>query len=141
MIFCCISTLIISYSFKEFAKMIACVWTGSTSILWPSPSHLIYHMEWALPSCFRSTRLCLIGWTIPRGSTRIQRCPEAWNLRQYCFIFLHNTDTNMLCRLFDDCKYMDIYIPIPQEYCYLGKQTKICIFSAWTCEHLWPSPF
>ncbi len=28
----------------------------------------------------------------------------------------------MLCRLFDDRKYMDKYLPIPQEYCYLGKQ-------------------
>ncbi len=35
----------------------------------------------------------------------------------------------MLCRLFDDRKYMDIYLPIPQEYCYLGKQKTVCIFS------------
>ncbi len=31
----------------------------------------------------------------------------------------------MLCRLFDNRKYMDIYLPIHHEYCYLGKQ-KIC---------------
>ncbi len=66
--------------------------------------------------------------------------PETWNLTQCCFIFLHNTDANMLCRLFDDHKYMDIYLPILQEYCYLGKQKKRLYFSASTCEHLWPSP-
>ncbi len=104
----------------------------------PQPLRLAepYHMV----SCFHFNRLCVIGWTIPRGSTRTKHCPEAWNMRQYCFIFLHNTDANMLCRLFDDHKYMDIYLPIHQEYCYLGKQ-KICLcFSASTCEHLWPSP-
>ncbi len=41
---------------------------------------------------------------------------------------LHNTVANMLCRLFDDRKYMDIYLPIPKEYCYRGKQNKI-VFS------------
>ncbi len=30
--------------------------------------------------------------------------------------FLHDTVANMLCRLFDDRKYMDIYLAIPQEY-------------------------
>ncbi len=53
--------------------------------------------------------------------------------------FLHNTDANMLCRLFDDCKYMDKYLPIPQEYCYLGKQKISLYFSTSNCEHLWPS--
>ncbi len=42
---------------------------------------------------------------------------------------LHNTDANMLCRLFDDRKYMDIYLPIPQEYWYLVKQKKQFVFS------------
>ncbi len=96
-------------------------------------------MVWSLPSCFRWIRLCMIGWTIPRGSTRIEYCPEAWNLTQCCFIFLHNTDANMLCRLFDDRKYMDIYLPIPQEYCYLGKQKNSLYFLASASEHLWPS--
>ncbi len=100
----------------------------------------VYHMVWSLPSCFQWTRLCVIGRTIPCGSTRIVRSPEAWNLTQCCFIFLHNTDANMLCRLFDDCKYMEIYIPIPKEYCYLGKQKMRLYFSTSTCEHLWPSP-
>ncbi len=53
---------------------------------------------------------------------------------------LHNTDANMLCMLFDDHKYMDIYLPILQEYCYLGKQKNSLYFSTSTCEHLWPSP-
>ncbi len=46
----------------------------------------------------------------------------------------------MVCRLFDDCKYMDIYLRIPQEYCYLGKQKNSLYFLASMCEHLWPSP-
>ncbi len=52
---------------------------------------------------------------------------EAWNLSQYCFILLHNTDASMLCRLFDDHKYMYIYHSIHQEYCYLAKQILVCI--------------
>ncbi len=59
--------------------------------------------------------------------------PVTWNLSQYCFIFEHNTDANMLCRLFDNRKYMDIYLPIHQEYCYLGKQKIILYFSTSTC--------
>ncbi len=89
-----------------------------------------------------STRLYVIGWTIPHGSTRIDitsALPDTWNCSQYCFMFLHNTDANMLCRLFDDCKYMDIYLPIHQNYCYLGKQKISLYLSASTCEHLWPS--
>ncbi len=54
------------------------------------------------------------------------------------YSFLYNTVTNMLCRLFDDCKYMDIYLPIPQEYCYFGKQKNCFLVS--TCQQLWPSP-
>ncbi len=106
------------------------------------PYHAVYvgNFRWSLPSCFRRTRLCVIGWTIPRGSTRIKRYPVAWNLSPCCFIFLHNTDSNMLCRLFDDRKYMDIYLPIHQECSYLGKQQICLYFSASTCEHLWPSP-
>ncbi len=46
----------------------------------------------------------------------------------------------MLCRLFDDRKYMDIYLPIHLEYRYLGKQQICLYFSASMCEHLWPSP-
>ncbi len=64
---------------------------------------------------------------------------RAWDLRQYCFIFEHNTDANMLCRLFDDRKNLDIYLPIHQEYRYLGKQKMCLYFSVSTCEHLWPS--
>ncbi len=46
----------------------------------------------------------------------------------------------MLCRLFDDHKYIDIYLPILQEYGYLGKQKNSLYFFATTCEHLSPSP-
>ncbi len=43
--------------------------------------------------------------------------------------FLNTIQTpNMLCRPFDDRKYMDIYLPIHQEYRYLGKQKSVCIF-------------
>ncbi len=46
----------------------------------------------------------------------------------------------MLRGLFDDYKYMDIYLPIHHEYCYLGKQKNSLYFSTSNCEHLWPSP-
>ncbi len=54
--------------------------------------------------------------------------------------FAQSNTANMLCRLFDDRKYMDIFLPILQEYCYFGKQKNSLYFSASTCEHLWPSP-
>ncbi len=54
--------------------------------------------------------------------------------------FVHNTDVNMLYRLFSDRKYMNIYLPIHQEYGYLCKQTNSLYFPTLTCEHLWPSP-
>ncbi len=49
---------------------------------------------------------------------------------------LHNTDMNMLYRLFSDHNYMYIYLPICQEYGYLGRQTISLYLSASTCEHL-----
>ncbi len=67
--------------------------------------------------------------------------PEAWNLTQCCFIFLHNTDANMFCRLFDGHKYMDIYLPIYiRNTAILYNKKNSLYFSASTCEHLWPSP-
>ncbi len=108
----------------------------------------LYHAVWVLPSCFQWTRLYVIGWTIPCGYTRIERCPRSMELESILFhFFLHiHTDANMLCRLFDDRKYMDIYLPIHQEYCYLGNKKKQFVFSCislWTlmntCEYLWPS--
>ncbi len=97
--------------------------------LWCSLSHLVYHVVWALPSCFQWTRLCAIGWTIPSGSTRIEitiALPRSMEFESILLHFLHNTDTNMLCRLFDGPKYMDIYLPIHQEYCY--REKSVCIF-------------
>ncbi len=89
----------------------------------------------------------VIGWKIPCGMGTPILFPfqpgyvwlaEPWNLSQYCFNFLQNMDDNMLCRLFDDCKYMDRYLPIHQEYGYLGKQS--LYFPVSTCEHFWPWP-
>ncbi len=132
--------VIISYSFKEFAKKQYCRCTEGHH-------HLIYIIATA------------IGWTIPRGPMEIANLhlciphsmgaaililvdqvmydwlnyttwfhsnrvlTEAWNLNPCCFIFLHNTVANMLCRLFDD----------------LGKQKNSLYFLASACEHLWPS--
>ncbi len=48
--------------------------------------------------------------------------------------FFNTIDANMVCRLFDNRKYMDIYLPIHQEYCYLGKQKIGLYFSASTCD-------
>ncbi len=109
------------------------IYVITTAIGWAIPSGPtevanVYRVVWSLPSCFRRTRLYVIGWTIPRVCTRMERYPVAWNLSPCCLLFLHNTVANMLCRLFDDCKYIDIYLPIPQEYCYIGKQKKF-VFS------------
>ncbi len=119
------------------------IYVITTAIGWAIPSGPtevanVYRVVWSLPSCFRRTRLYVIGWTIPHVCTRMERYPVAWNLSPCCLLFLHNTVANMLCRLFDDCKYIDIYLPIPQEYCYIGKQ-KSLYFLVSTCEHLWPS--
>ncbi len=101
------------------------------------------HADWVIDS---NLALAILAYSTLHGRCHlvcvgpVQCYPGAWNFRQYCLIFLLNTDANMLCRLFDDHKHMDIYLHIHQEYCYLGKQ-KICLyFSASTCEHLWPSP-
>ncbi len=48
--------------------------------------------------------------------------PHSMGFESILFHFEHNTDANMLCRLFDDHKYMDIYLPIHQEYRHFGKQ-------------------
>ncbi len=101
------------------------------------------HADWVTET---NLSLAILAYTTWYGHCHLvcrgqgERCPKAWNLRQYCFILLQNTDTNMLCRLFDDRKCMDIYLPIHQEYCYLGKQKISLYFSTSTCEHLWPSP-
>ncbi len=113
------------------------IYVIATGIGWtiphgPTEMAFIYHVIWSLPSCFRRTRLCVIGWTITHGSTRIKRYTEAWNLSPSCFIFLHNTVANMLCRLFDDRKYMDTAI--------LENKKNSLYFLVSTCEHLWPSP-
>ncbi len=62
--------------------------------------------------------------------------PRSMEFQSTVLHFFYTIDTNMLCRLFDDLKYMDIYLPICQEYCYLGKQKISLYFSTWTCEHL-----
>ncbi len=51
----------------------------------------------------------------------VQCCPGAWNFRL-------NTDANMLCRLFNDHKQMDIYLHIHQEYSILENKKSVCIF-------------
>ncbi len=68
------------------------IYVIATAIVWtipcgPTEVADVYHVVWSLPSCFRQKRLCVIGWTIPRGSTQIELCPEAWNLRPCSFIF------------------------------------------------------
>ncbi len=80
----------------------------------------------------------VIGWTIPRGSTRIERYPETWNLRQYIASFFYTIQTPICyvgCLMIANTwTYISIYI-------LLSWKTKICLyFSASMCEHLWPSP-
>ncbi len=111
---------------------------------WMPPSLFVIRKVWSTAAA--------IGWTIPRGPMEIAKhiawrysswlthsCfPEAWNLRQYCFIFLHNTDSNMLCRLFDDRKYMDIYISPHTSGILLSWKTKnlfvFFLINLWTLD-------
>ncbi len=103
-----------------------------------------YHMVLALPSCFRFDQF-MCDWLnhttwfhSNRKNLSTAQKHGIWvNIALFC---LHNTDANMLCRLFDDRKYMDIYLPIHQEYGYLCKQKISLYFPTSTCEHLWPSP-
>ncbi len=60
--------------------------------------------------------------------------PRSMEFESILLFFLYNTDAHMLCRLFDDRKYMDIFLPIHQEYCYLGENSLYFLASA--CEHL-----
>ncbi len=46
--------------------------------------------------------------------------------------FLHNTVANMLCRLFDDRKYMDIYL----RNTAILENKKSLYFLVSACEHL-----
>ncbi len=93
---------------------------------------------WAMPSYLSlQLRLAEPYHVVPLESSAAQKHGIWLNVASF---FLHNTNANMLCRLFDDRKYMHIYLPILQEYCYLGKQKNSLYFSASTCEHLWPSP-
>ncbi len=48
----------------------------------------------------------------------IKLLPRSMEFDAILIHLLHNTDTSMLCRLFDDRKYMYIYLPIHQEYGY-----------------------
>ncbi len=118
--------------FSSLVLIIQTWWLG-TAILTHSDSEYATQADWVTESntSLQSFEHSHCDWC----------CPGVWNLRQYCFIFSHNTDANMLCRLFDDRKSMDIYLPIHQEYCYLGKKIISLYFSTSTCKHLRPSPF
>ncbi len=56
-----------------------CDWLNDTTWSHGNCRHVtfVYHVVWALPSHFRRTRLCVIGWTIPSDSTQIECCPKA----------------------------------------------------------------
>ncbi len=100
----------------------------------------VYHMVWSLPSCFRWTRLCMIGWTIPRGSTWIERCPEAWNLTQCCFIFssIQMPICSVGCLMMANTRtYIYLYF---RNTVILENKKNSLYFSASTFEHLWASP-
>ncbi len=53
---------------------------------------------------------------------------------QYYLIFLLNTDANMLCRMFDDHKHMDIYLHISGIVLYWKTKNLFVFFSinVWT---------
>ncbi len=99
-----------------------------------------------------SSTAAVIGWTIPGGilfpfrpgyvryTTWFHSNPALHHSMEFVsilFHFLTQYRCNMLCRLFDNRKYMDIYIYISPYTS--GKQKISLYFSASTCEHLWPS--
>ncbi len=127
---------------------------------WAPPSYLrhcncdwLSHTTWSNGSCRRIPRGMVAAILFPADQVMCdwlnhttwfhsnQALPRSMEFESMLLhFFLHNTDANMLCRLFDDRKYMDIYLPIHQECSYLGKEQVCLYFSASTCEHLWPSP-
>ncbi len=126
---------------------------------WVQPSYLrhcncdwLNHTTWSNGSCQRIPRGMVAAILFPVDQVMYdwlnhttwfhsnRELPRSMEFDSMLLLFLHNTDANMLCRLLDDRKYMDINLTILQEYCYLGKQKNSLYFSASTCEHLWPSP-
>ncbi len=126
---------------------------------WAPPSYLrhcncdwLSHTTWSNGNCRHIPRGMVAAILFPADqvmcdwlnhttwihSNRVLPC--SMEFESMLLHFLHNTVANMLCRMFDDCKYMDIYLPIPQEYCYIGKQKNSLYFLISTCEHSWPSP-
>ncbi len=126
MIFGCISTYLVHIP-SEFAKMRASIW-----------------MEGRAPSLFVITKVsstaAAIGWTVPCGPMENSHSPCSMEFDAILLHFLHNTEVNMLCRLFEDRKYMYIYLHIHQEYGHLRKQNICLHFPTSICKHLWPSP-
>ncbi len=111
---------------------------GSPSEIYPQVHKEIINLNCIIPrGILFPFQPCYVRLAEPYHVVPLEsKWPVAWNLSQYSFIFEHNTDANMLCRLFHNRKYMDIYLPIHQEYCYLGKQKINLYFSASTCEYL-----
>ncbi len=58
-----------------------------------NPKHPTYKMNYAKPLKLNYVAI------IPPINLFLHCSLAAWNLRHYCFIFLHNTDVNMLYRL------------------------------------------
>ncbi len=117
------------------------IYVIATAIGWTIPHGLkeianVYHVVWSLPSCFRRPGYVWLVEPYHVVPLKLSAVPKHGIWVHVASFFLHNTVTNMLCRLFDDRKYMDIYLPIPLEDCYLGKQKNSLDFFASACEHL-----
>ncbi len=90
-------------------------------------------VDWVIDS---NLALAILAYSLLYGRCHIvcvgpvQCCPRAWNLRQYCFFFLLNTDAdaNMLCRLYDDRKHMDIYLQYTSGILLSWKTKNVFVF-------------
>ncbi len=129
--------VIISYSFRVCSQHGA--WINTASFIRHCESFeqsrcdWLNHTTWSHGNCRTHSMETL-------KLVNTQPLPRSMEFETILLHFLHNTDVNMQYRLFSDRKYMYIYLPIHQEYGYLGKQ-KNCLFSpSSTCEHLWPLP-
>ncbi len=122
--------VIISYSFQK-KKNFDGWWAPSLSVI-TKVSSIAAAIGWTIPCDFME----IAEQIVRRYSNRYNHSME---FESILFHVLHNIDASMLCKLFDDRKYMYIYLSIHQEYGYLGKDKINLYFRASTCEHLWHS--
>ncbi len=109
------------------------------------------HLVMSFPDCVLALNCNWLNHTTWLGAAILfacssrynhSRCPRAWHLSQYHFLFFYTIQTPICyvgCLMIANTW---TYISLKhQEYSYLGKEKISLYFSTSNCEHLWPSPF